>query len=120
MKLENFSLEELKSIRSILEEEKDINSVLNKIDTVIETKKIKEINERFNMEYLEQAFTPQELTILQMNGIQNLEQLHNADLGSFKGITKTDRKNIEMLRNILYYKGDAEIENKSQKRNNTK
>ena len=80
------------------------------LDAICEKRK-KEINESFDMEYLEKAFTPEELYIMQSMGIENLEQLYHANLGSFKGVIPTPTKeNIEMLKNILYYKGDDDFE----------
>jgi len=104
--LNNFSIEELQVIKDALTESKDLDTAIEKVNSIIEYKNNPDnINVKLDIEMLEKYhfFPPQELEIIKANGIKNLEELHTADLGQFKGMTRSSREYIEWGREFFYY-----------------
>ena len=107
IQLSDFSLEELKAIKEEITNCENINEVVEKIDLIIAQKNDEyDINKRFDMAIFEEfnIFPPTELAILKKNGIQNLAQLHDADLGTFKYMTESSKEYIDWARNFYYFK----------------
>ena len=120
VKLEDFSLVELKLIKDSLEKFDDLESLDTYLSIMIEKKEDdrNNLNARFDMKMFEKlnVFEPTELRVLKFNGINNLEELINCDLGNFIGLTESMKEKFEWARKFY----DMNRGNQSEKAGKSK
>lgn len=98
-----FSSSELKDMATLILEFEDKDDLLMGIHSEIkrrEAESKKSLNARFTIEMFKQynMFYPDEMKVLEINGIRNLQDLINADLNSMIGMTESIKEKLSWAR----------------------
>lgn len=98
-----FSSSELKDMATLILEFEDKDDLLMGINSEIkrrEAESKKSLNARFTMEMFKKynMFYPDEMKVLEINGIRNLQDLINADLNSMIGMTESIKEKLSWAR----------------------
>ena len=103
--LEQLSIDDLKTIDTIVSQYDSIASLRKDLKQTISKKKeesSQNLNVRFNMEMLERlkVFDPWELRVVKANHIANLQELIDCNLDSLVGITPSIKQGLEWVRSF--------------------
>ena len=100
-KIEDFSLDELKTIKTFIDEKEDINSLKNHIDKVID-ERVNSINYRLTIELMKKLhFCDSELfEILDNHNIKNIQDLIDSDLEEWN---LTHQRRVELEEAKVWY-----------------
>ncbi len=94
--LDDLSLEELKSLKELIERSKSKQDIINQIDTLLRERSTS-LNDRFLVKDIT-TFTPQEREILENNGIQSIGDLRRRKVRELTGITRSTEESIGWAR----------------------
>jgi len=117
-KIEDFSLDELKLIKSFIETHNDVNTMISEVDKVIDSR-INGINYRLTIELMEELhfFDREVFDILKSHNIKNIQDLIDSDLEEWN-LTKQRRLELEEAK--LWYNFDRLGENLEKIKKKTK
>lgn len=117
----SFSLDDLKAYLSLIEvfETKDdiYNALVLEINRREEENKVS-LNKRFTIKLFKDLsmFYPDEMHVLEVNGIKNLQDLIDCDLDSMIGITISIKEKFEWARKFYDMSSTSDKNNGKQKR----
>ena len=97
--MDEFGLDELKRIRSLLDSVDDITVLRNMVDLEINNRE-STVNQKFTLEMLErlEILSKREIELLKVNHISNLEELIACDLDSLIGVKISDISKFQWVR----------------------
>ena len=100
-KIEDFSLDELKTIKTFIDEKEDINSLKNHIDKVID-ERVNSINYKLTIELMKKLhfFDSELFEILDNHNIKNIQDLIDSDLEEWN---LTHQRRIELEEAKVWY-----------------
>ena len=103
--MNQFSLEELKKIKQLVSQYKDVEVLKHDLDITISNrkkKKKKSLNEQFDiMQMIElKILEPIEIDLLLKNHIDNLQELLECNLDSLKGMNQSIKESLEWKRHF--------------------
>ena len=100
-KIEDFSLDELKTIKTFIDEKEDINSLKNHIDKVID-ERVNSINYRLTIELMKKLhfFDSELFEILDNHNIKNIQDLIDSDLEEWN---LTHQRRVELEEAKVWY-----------------
>lgn len=115
-KIEDFSLDELKFMRSFIETHNDVNTMLSEVDKVINSR-VNGINYKLTIELMEKLhfFDSEVFSILKSHNIGNIQDLIDSDLSKWE--IEQQRK-LELEEAKIWYNFDClgdNLENTNEK-----
>ena len=103
--LNDFTLEELKTIKQSTKKYMNMRNYRQYLNNLI-IEKEKNLEDDFNLEKFKslKILDSTDIEILKLNGITSIQELENADLNSFMGMTESLKVKIDWILKIYNYK----------------
>lgn len=100
-KIEDFSLDELKLLKSFIETHNDVNTMLSEVDRIIDSR-VNSVNYRLTIELMEELhfFDREMFGILKSHNIRNIQDLIDSDLEEWN---LTQQRRLELEEAKVWY-----------------